>query len=154
MSKPLHEETIQERDARHAAEIAAASAPPPLTKEQKLQLEREHIASQEWALTEKRYDGSTEASAKVWAALQQLKLPCTFEGLASAFEWCLKNNLLTAKEPDPRAPKTILEHAASYGYTRAKIVATPKDRLRTIYNDPANDYFHRRMIDAVLAEGK
>ena len=34
-SKAFHEETIAERDARHPAEIAAASAPKPTPEQQK-----------------------------------------------------------------------------------------------------------------------
>jgi hypothetical protein len=155
--KQFHEESRAEREARHQTEIKAASAPPPLTTEEKIQLEREHIAAQEWLLGEPRYEASAESAAKLGTAMKELKLPCTQEGLRQGFEYCLKIGLLQPKREapaDPNAPKSILAWAAEYGLTRKSIRNMTKENLREKYNDPTNDYFFRRMIISVLQEGK
>jgi hypothetical protein len=146
---PLADRTPAQREQATREELEAANTPPPLTKEQKLQMEKDHIAAQEWMQGEKRYEASMDGAAKLAAALKQLKLPCTIDGLNQAFEFCLRNGLLKAKpepQPDPNAPKSLGEWVAIYGYTTTKIRDTPKEKLRALMKDP----FQKKLIDYTL----
>ncbi|MGA9733293.1 MAG: hypothetical protein WBQ83_21620, partial [Candidatus Acidiferrales bacterium] len=107
-TKQYHEETQAERDARHQAEVAAASAPkltPEQQKAQRLANEAAHIASQDFMASEPRYIPSVENGAALHhAILQKYGGVYSPENLAAAFQWCVDSKLIAptvAKLWDP-----------------------------------------------------
>jgi hypothetical protein len=149
-ARKISEESVAQRDARHAAEISAATAAAQPTPEQRkaarLQLERDNVAVQDWMVSEPRYPATTESAAAIWNASKQLQLSCTVENLATAFEFCLKHKLITAKEvPVEKRPPTLLEWAAAKGITRESIQRTPRSRLQELMKDDT----YRRAVVAV-----
>jgi hypothetical protein len=156
MTKQLHEETQQERDARHRAEMVAASAPTPeQRKAQRLANEHAHQAAQNFMLRESkgqdRYEASVENAARLNTIIQKMHGGnYTEETLEAALEYGITNKIITPKQKapvDPNAPKTHAEWAKILGYTTQKIRDTPKARLKQLLADP----FHEQIIQFVLA---
>ncbi|MFZ0581951.1 MAG: hypothetical protein WAN72_11775 [Candidatus Acidiferrales bacterium] len=153
-TKQYHEETQAERDARHQAEVAAASAPkltPEQQKAQRLANEAAHIASQDFMASEPRYIPSVENGAALHhAILQKYGGVYSPENLAAAFQWCVDSKLIAPTVAKLWEPETPLEHARSRGWTRRKIDATPPAKLREMIKDP----FVKQMVEAIYAAGE
>ena len=158
-NKPYHEETLPERDARHQAEIAAASQPTPeQIRAQNLANEKAHQAFETFQMLEEsgqdRYEDSSENRARLHAILGQLHGGQYSESnLLAALDYGIKNGIIRAKPAVAKTPQTDLEWADLYKISVKSLRATSKERIRALRADPSNDYLYRRMIDAVCARG-
>lgn len=159
MSKPLHEETIQERDTRHAAEIAAASAPkltPEQTRAANVEQEKACQEVDDFERLEEsgadRYEPTVEHRAAMHATITQIHGgKYTVANLAAALDYCIQHKLITPKKkaiPGPNDPKTHAQWAVQLGYSFNKIRNhTSAARIRELRKNS----FHREVIDWVIA---
>lgn len=156
-SKAFHEETLAERDARHQAEIAAATAAAQPTPEQiraaNLAQERACRAVDEWAQAEEngedRYEPTIENQAAITAAINTIHGGVwTAANLAAALDYCIAKRLIVVKKKAAKDPQTAAEWAVVLGYSLDKIQNhTSAARIRELRKDP----FHRQIIDWVIA---
>lgn len=150
---PLHERTPEQRRQADAETIAAANQPTPeQLRAANLALEKAHQATENWMRAEEagadRYEVSAENSARLHAVIQQLHGGhYTEANLAAAFDYAIANRIIAAKPAAEKQPKSLREWAAVYGYTVAKIQATPAPRLRELLKDD----FQNKLIHYVLA---
>jgi hypothetical protein len=145
--KQYHEMTHEEKLAEQHAAVKAASVTPEQRRAQRLADEAASVASQNWMMTEKRYEPSVENAARLHAAMRGKEY--TEANLQEAFDYAVQHGIIKAKEL-PQRPLTLLEQAAARGITRKSIVQTPKRRLRELLADP----YYKSLIEAVLASGE